>query len=175
MASKVLLIIFALFLSSAAYADETDAGQALPALSVLKSLPDSVKNLLGYALSQTGASYRRGGASPDTGFDCSGFVRYVFDHVEGLSLPHSSRAMSLIGSRIRLVDLKPGDLVFFRIVRHRISHVGIYLGNNQFIHAASSRTGSVMISDLTEGYWARRFSVARRVVSTSPESSGITE
>ncbi len=168
MASKLLLLIFALFLSSAACADETDAGQALPGLSVLNNLPDSVKNLLGYALSQAGASYRMGGTNPGTGFDCSGFVRYVFDHVEGLSLPHSSKAMSLIGSRIKLADLKPGDLVFFRIVRHRISHVGIYLGNNQFIHAASTRTGSVMISDLTEGYWAKHLSLARRVLVQDP-------
>lgn len=147
----MLLIVLALCFSSAAHAD--DIGQS----------GASVRTLLDYALNQTGATYRRGGANPETGFDCSGFVRYVFDHVEGLSLPHNSRAMSLIGDRIRLADLRPGDLVFFRIVRHRISHVGIYLGNNQFIHAASTRTGSVMVSNLTEGYWARHFSIARRI------------
>jgi cell wall-associated NlpC family hydrolase len=166
--TRALLIIFALFFSFAVQAaDQTDGTRsAVPAdagESMLTTLPAAVRNLLGYAESQAGVAYRRGGADPEKGFDCSGFVRYVFDHVEGLDLPHSSRAMSLIGSRIKLAELKPGDLVFFRIMRHNISHVGIYLGNNRFIHAASTRTGSVMISDLTEGYWARRFTLARRI------------
>lgn len=173
MTSRVLLIVFALIFSSAVHAD--DAGTGASDADFLKSLPASVKNLLDYAMSQTGATYRRGGTNPESGFDCSGFVRYVFDHVEGLSLPHSSRAMSLIGSRIALADLKPGDLVFFRIFRHGISHVGIYLGNNQFIHAASTTTGSVMVSDLTESYWARHFSLARRVLSPDEEKPDLSE
>ena len=152
MTSRILLIILALFFSSAAHADDT--GQQ----------GTSVRALLDYALNQTGAAYRGGGTNPSSGFDCSGFVRYVFDHVEGLSLPHSSRAMSLIGRRISFADLKPGDLVFFRTVRNRISHVGIYLGDNQFIHATSTRTGSVMVSDITESYWAKHLSLARRII-----------
>ncbi len=152
MTFRILFIILTLLFSSAVHAD--DSGQE----------STSIRALLDYALNQTGAAYRGGGTNPSSGFDCSGFVRYVFDHVEGLSLPHSSRAMSLIGQRISLADLKPGDLVFFRTVRNRISHVGIYLGGNQFIHAASTRTGSVMVSDLTESYWSKHLSLARRII-----------
>lgn len=153
---RTLIFVVSLAFCGTAHAD--------PSEFILKDLPQSVGNLIDYAVSQTGAAYHWGGTSPEAGFDCSGFVRYVFDHVEGLDLPHSSRAMSLVGSRIRQANLKPGDLVFFRIFRHRISHVGIYLGNNRFIHAASTSTGEVQISDLADGYWARRFTMARRVL-----------
>ena len=164
MTSRVLLLIFALLFSGAVQAGDAGQTYAAEGEALLRGLPDSVRGLLDYAVSQAGVVYRRGGTSPEAGFDCSGFVRYVFDHVEGLPLPHSSKAMSLIGSRVKLAELKPGDLVFFRIMRHGISHVGIYLGDNRFIHAASTRTGSVVISDLAESYWARRLALARRIV-----------
>ena len=177
--TRVLITILALFLCSAARAaDETDgspsSAPAEAAESVLKSIPDAVHNLLDYAESQAGVTYRRGGTNPASGFDCSGFVRYVFDHVEGLSLPHNARAMSLIGSQIKLSELRPGDLVFFRIMRRGISHVGIYLGDNRFIHAASTRSGSVMISDLTESYWTKHLALARRI-DPPPENSLVKE
>ena len=175
MTSRVLLFVFALLFSGAVQADDAGQTYAAEGEALLKGLPDSVRGLLGYAVSQAGVAYRRGGASPEAGFDCSGFVRYVFDHVEGLSLPHSSKAMSLIGNRIKLAELKPGDLVFFRIMRHGISHVGIYLGDNRFIHAASTSTGSVVISDLAESYWARRLTLARRIVLPAETSSNISE
>jgi len=175
MTSRVLLFVFALLFSGAVQADDAGQTYAAEGEALLKGLPDSVRNLLGYAVSQAGVAYRRGGTSPEAGFDCSGFVRYVFDHVEGLSLPHSAKAMSLIGNRIKLAELKPGDLVFFRIMRHGISHVGIYLGDNRFIHAASTSTGSVVISDLAESYWARRLTLARRIVLPAETSSNISE
>ena len=158
-----LAILFALLLSGAVHAADQAEDAAPP--SVLNALPDAVGHLIDFAERQTGAAYRRGGISPDSGFDCSGFVSYVFDHVEGISLPHNARAMSMIGSRVGLADLKPGDLVFFKILRRGISHVGIYIGGNRFIHAASTSTGSVMISDLSESYWARHLALARRMVS----------
>ncbi|NNM83044.1 MAG: C40 family peptidase [Burkholderiales bacterium] len=157
---KLFAILFALLLANPVFAAD---GDGLPA--GLNAIPDAVHNLLSFAESQMGAAYRRGGISQESGFDCSGFVSYVFDHVEGISLPHNARAMSMIGSRIRVADLKPGDLVFFRIMRSGISHVGIYLGDNRFIHAASTQTGSVMISDLTESYWARHLAAARRMIA----------
>ena len=175
MTSRVLLFVFALLFSGAVQADDAGQTYAAEGEALLRGLPDSVRGLLGYAVSQAGVAYRRGGTSPEAGFDCSGFVRYVFDHVEGLSLPHSAKAMSLIGNRIKLAELKPGDLVFFRIMRHGISHVGIYLGDNRFIHAASTSTGSVVISDLAESYWARRLTLARRIVLPAETSSNISE
>jgi cell wall-associated NlpC family hydrolase len=140
-----------------------------------KTLPNVIQDILQYALSYEGISYRRGGASPESGFDCSGFVRHVFDHVEGVMLPHSASALSQIGNRIKMTELLPGDLVFFRIMRNTISHVGIYLGNNQFIHASSNRTGSVMVSNLNDSYWAKHFALVRRLDLPAQQSSNILE
>ncbi|MBZ4217879.1 C40 family peptidase, partial [Klebsiella aerogenes] len=76
-----------------------------------------------------------GGNSPETGFDCSGFVRYVFQQATSLSLPHSVMAISQLGKTVPKDELQPGDLVFFNTFRSSFSHVGIYLGNNRFIHS----------------------------------------
>jgi cell wall-associated NlpC family hydrolase len=156
-----------LFSSGAQAAENTDSLQLSEHIDtgqiLFKALPDTLQNLLQYALSHEGAPYRRGGVNPESGFDCSGFVRHVFDHVEGVALPHSANAISQIGNRIKMTELLPGDLVFFRFMRNTISHVGIYLGNNQFIHASSTRTGSVMVSNLTDSYWAKHFALVRRL------------
>jgi cell wall-associated NlpC family hydrolase len=167
MAIRTFLVVFTLLFSSGTQAaEQADAFQSSNPIGtgqvLLKTLPDVIHNLLQYALNQNGASYRRGGTRPESGFDCSGFVRNVFDHVEGVLLPHSARAISLIGNRIRMTELQPGDLVFFRLMRHTVSHVGIYLGNNRFIHASSIRSG-VKISNLSDGYWAKHFTLARRI------------
>jgi cell wall-associated NlpC family hydrolase len=168
MTLRIILIICTLLFSNGAQSIEQNDPVQQSYLNdtsqpALKALPDAVQNLLQFALQQVGVSYRRGGTSPETGFDCSGFVGYVFDRVEGITLPHSAMAISQIGKRINLTDLNPGDLVFFHLKRHHvISHVGIYLGNNQFVHDASNRTGGVRISNLT-GYWARHFKLARRL------------
>lgn len=116
-----------------------------------------------YALSLNGTAYRFGGSDPDKGLDCSGFVGHVFREVAGIDLPRSAQAISQLGRKIGINELKPGDLVFFNTLRRAFSHVGIYLGNQQFIHATSSRTGEVLISSLRETYWARRFDGARRI------------
>jgi len=124
---------------------------------------DAIENLLNYALSYKGTPYRSGGTNPVTGFDCSGFVRYVFDHAEGIALPHNSTDISQIGKPVDLAELHPGDLVFFYLTSKTVSHVGIYLGNEQFIHAASNRSGSVVVSNLKENYWGKHFMTARRI------------
>lgn len=109
-----------------------------------------------------GVLYRRGGTSPETGFDCSGLVRRVFGDAFGLELPHNARAISQEGTKISVQDLKPGDLVFFNTLRKTFSHVGIYVGNNLFLHAPSSG-GGVRLDDLRERYWVKRFNGARRI------------
>lgn len=105
--------------------------------------------------------YRRGGREPSTGFDCSGFVRYVFRHGLNVELPASSAAQFLTGLKIDRKELREGDLVFFRTEGKRISHVGIYLGDGSFIHAPSSGK-RVSVSRLSEKYWAARFAGAKR-------------
>ena len=177
---RTFIIICTLLCSGATQAAEyTNAVQPSVPMSMsqaaLKTLPDAIQNLLQYALNQDGVSYHWGGTSPENGFDCSGFVRNVFDHVEGVLLPHSARALSMIGNRIKMTELQPGDLVFFRLIRRTVSHVGIYLGNNRFIHASSILTGGVKISSLTDGYWAKHFALARRLDLPDEQPSNISE
>lgn len=105
--------------------------------------------------------YRRGGREPATGFDCSGFVRYVFQHSLNVELPASSAAQFLTGLKIDRKQLEEGDLVFFRTEGKRVSHVGIYLGDGRFIHAPSSGK-RVSVSNLAEAYWSKRYAGAKR-------------
>lgn len=114
------------------------------------------------ALDLLGIRYRRGGSSPEAGFDCSGFVSHVFREGLGLVLPRSSKEMSKSGEVVNRDELKPGDLVFFNTMRSAFSHVGIYLGDNQFVHAPRAG-GRVRIEDLRDNYWVKRFNGARRV------------
>lgn len=114
------------------------------------------------ALSLVGVPYKYGGQSPDTGFDCSGLVHYVFNEVWGVALPRRSQDMSRFGSAIARHDLAPGDLVFFDTLREPYSHVGIYLGNHKFVHAPSSG-GRVEVVAMTHRYWLRRYNGARRI------------
>ena len=123
---------------------------------------DSGQSVIDRALELIGVRYRRGGSSPQTGFDCSGLVNHVFREVRGLILPHNSRAISKTGLSVAKDELKMGDLVLFHNLRNAVSHIGIYIGDNKFIH--SPRPGqTVGIADLRERYWARRYFGARRV------------
>jgi cell wall-associated NlpC family hydrolase len=122
----------------------------------------TAQDAIDQAMDLLGIRYRHGGSSPEAGFDCSGFVSHVFREGLGLILPRSSKEMSKSGEAISRDDLRPGDLVFFNTMRHAFSHVGIYLGDNQFVHAP--RTGGrVRIEDLRDSYWMKRFNGARRV------------
>lgn len=116
-----------------------------------------------YAVSLVGSPYRLGGTSPATGLDCSGLVGHVFRQAAGIVLPRDSRAISEATQPLTDGELQPGDLVFFNTLNRAFSHVGIYLGDDRFVHASSSRTGSVMVSSLSERYWRERFDGARRV------------
>lgn len=121
-----------------------------------------LRNLLAdFAMTLRDIRYRRGGREPSTGFDCSGFVRYVYKHALGKELPPNSASQYLTGTQIARSEMKTGDLVFFRIKGKRISHVGIYLGDGRFIHAPSSGK-RISVSELSEGYWAKRFVGAKR-------------
>lgn len=117
-----------------------------------------------YALSLIGSPYRLGGTSPETGLDCSGFVGHVFREAAGVTLPRDSRAISTAAQPLAREELRPGDLVFFNTLNRAFSHVGIYLGDDRFIHASSSRSGSVMVSRLDDRFWRMRFDGAGRIV-----------
>ncbi len=117
--------------------------------------------MVSYALSLQGAPYRYGKSSPDEGFDCSGFVKHVYEH-QGISLPRTSQGMAQSLAQVPKNELHSGDLVFFNTNGKPFSHVGIYVDNDDFIHAPSQRTGKVLVSSLKNKYWENRFSCARR-------------
>jgi cell wall-associated NlpC family hydrolase len=130
--------------------------------SMLANVLDDVEGTLERALNYIGVRYKRGGTTPETGFDCSGFVKYLYNETLGLVLPHNAKAIAQQGERVDKTELKPGDLVFFNTMRRAFSHVGIYLGDNLFIHAP--RAGArVRIEDMTDRYWSRRYNGARRI------------
>ena len=114
------------------------------------------------ALSLTGIRYKYGGNSPETGFDCSGFVRYVFNQAANLTLPRSALEMSRLGVQVSKNELQPGDLVFFNTMKSAFSHVGIYVGDNRFIHSPSSG-GAVRVENMQSSYWAKHFNGAKRI------------
>lgn len=117
-------------------------------------------SLINSALACQGMGYRRGGTSRG-GFDCSGFTRYIYAK-QGINLPHSSAAQASIGQPVSKSELKPGDLVFFQTYRRGISHVGIYVGKNRFVHAATYRRG-VRVDSLSGAYYNSRYRCARRI------------
>jgi cell wall-associated NlpC family hydrolase len=120
-----------------------------------------------YALGLIGVAYRFGGETPDGGVDCSGLVRHVFQQVTGVTLPRTAKELSRLGDQVAKQDLVPGDLVFFDTRRFAFSHVGIYLGDNRFIHAPR-RGRDVEIAEFDNRYWQKHFNGARRLVGVLP-------
>jgi cell wall-associated NlpC family hydrolase len=118
-------------------------------------------SVAGTALSLRGTPYRNGGSDP-TGFDCSGFVRYVFA-AHGVNVPRTVAELARAGRTVADDKIQPGDLVFFTTVAKGASHVGIAIGGDEFVHAPSS-TGEVRVERLSASYWATRFVGARRVL-----------
>lgn len=116
------------------------------------------------ALAHLGTPYRVGGLSPQTGFDCSGLVAYVYREGAGLALPRNTLDLSVLGQAVERGALRPGDLVFYNTQRREYSHVGIYLGEDRFIHAPTSG-GEVRVESLRADYWVRRYNGARRVIA----------
>jgi cell wall-associated NlpC family hydrolase len=115
------------------------------------------------AMGFLGVPYRRGGNSAETGFDCSGFVKAMFEQTVGLILPRRAEEQAAATQKIEKHELQPGDLVFFNTLRRAFSHVGIYIGDNKFIH--SPRPGAqVRVEDMGLSYWTTRFNGARRVL-----------
>ena len=126
------------------------------------NVADRASNLVSNAMGFLGVPYKRGGSSVETGFDCSGFVRAMYEQTVGLLLPRRADQQAAATQVIDKKELQPGDLVFFNTMRRNFSHVGIYVGDGKFIHSPRSGT-QIRIEDMSVSYWARRFTGARRV------------
>lgn len=177
-----LLVLAALLSASLVHAAPgNDAGDDMDQLLVNKGLmtklgdqigqvrqtvSDKASELVFHSMGFLGVPYKRGGNSAETGFDCSGFVRAVYEQTVGHVLPRRADQQAAATQTIDKSELQPGDLVFFNTMKRAFSHVGIYVGDNKFIH--SPRTGAeVRVEDMRVGYWQTRFNGARRVDTTA--------
>lgn len=142
---------------------EAETEPAAAAVPVINAT-DKASSVALQALAYLGTPYRTGGLSPQSGFDCSGLVAYVYREGAGLALPRNTFELSHLGQPIQPAALRAGDLVFYNTQRREYSHVGIYLGEDRFIHAPSSG-GEVRVENLRADYWMRRYSGARRVIA----------
>lgn len=132
---------------------------------VRQSVSNKASELVVNAMGFLGVPYKRGGNTVETGFDCSGFVRAIYEQSVGLLLPRRAEQQAAATQRIEKNELQPGDLVFFNTMRRAFSHVGIYVGDGKFIH--SPKPGAeVRVESMGVSYWQRRFDGARRVQPT---------
>ena len=169
----LLVLLCSLFFVTASFAAPTEtsdeAGRLLPEGSLLNRIGEvsnrveaKASALVVGALGFLGVPYRRGGNNAESGFDCSGFVRAIYEQTAGLLLPRRAAEQAAATEKIDKTELKPGDLVFFNTMRRAFSHVGIYVGNGKFIHAPKPG-GEVRVDDMGASYRAKRFDGARRV------------
>lgn len=176
---RLLTVLLAFFLAASAHANppETndDMDQLLASKGLLariehvrQSVGEKASGLVYTAMGFLGVPYRRGGNSVESGFDCSGFVRAIYQQTVGLILPRKAEQQAAATEKIDRSDLKPGDLVFFNTMRRAFSHVGIYVGEGKFIHAPKPG-GEVRVEDMGLSYWSRRFDGARRVLTGQSE------
>ncbi len=131
-----------------------------------QNMSSVASDLVVNAMSFLGVRYKYGGDDLAEGVDCSGFVRAIYEQTLGMVLPRRAAEQARATQTISRDELKPGDLVFFNTMRSAFSHVGIYIGDNKFIHAP--RTGAqVRVEDMRESYWVKRFNGARRVEASA--------
>jgi cell wall-associated NlpC family hydrolase len=176
---RTTTLIFSLFLAVSAHAAPADQADDMERLladkglvgkitQVTQTMGNKASELVVSAMSALGVPYRRGGNNFESGFDCSGFVRAMYQQTVGLILPRRAEQQAAATQAIDRAELAPGDLVFFNTMKRAFSHVGIYVGDNKFIH--SPKPGAeVRLDDLRMNYWNRRFDGARRV--TDPSTS----
>lgn len=177
---KLVAALMVCALGTAAWAEPTENNAPNHFLSkqgVVTALDETRQNvkttasqLVLNAMGLMGVPYKRGGTSATTGFDCSGFVRTMYEQTLGLVLPRRAADQAKAAQTIPKTELQPGDLVFFNTLHRAFSHVGIYIGDGKFIHSPSAGS-SVRVDDMSESYWSKRFNGARRVdalLDTSP-------
>ena len=136
------------------------APESVPTASVRPHASVLGQEITLYALGLIDTGYRFGGKNPEAGLDCSGMVTYIFDRAAGLKLGGSAADIARRGRPVGRGDLRPGDLVFFNTRNAPFSHVGIYIGDDRFIHAPSTN-GRVRIDQMSARYFAQRFNAAR--------------
>lgn len=165
-AKLVLTVLLAsalqLTVCTSSQAAENPFPESSTAYLKLQELRERASNLTVKAMDMLGIRYKRGGNTPENGLDCSGFVRLVFKDALGAELPRTTHEISKVGETVEQKDLQPGDLVFYNTLRRGFSHVGIYLGDNKFIHSPSAG-GQVRIESMDIAYWKKRFNGARRI------------
>jgi len=154
------------------FLEETATEKELATFADGKSyqLPVLADSILERGMSLIGTRYRFGGTS-EAGFDCSGFIGYLFREEAGMNLPRSTREMINVDAPlVSRNNLKPGDLLFFATNgrRGRVSHAGIYLGDDQFIHSSSRKSGGVRVDSLGDSYWSKTFIEAKRALAMAP-------
>jgi cell wall-associated NlpC family hydrolase len=141
---------------------------------VRQNVGNGASELVLTAMGFLGVPYRRGGNNAESGFDCSGFVKAMYEKTVGLVLPRRAEQQAAATSKIDKDELQPGDLVFFNTMKRAFSHVGIYVGEGKFIH--SPKPGAqVRVEDMGQRYWQRRFDGARRVLSLAPAEPATAE
>jgi len=163
-------VLFSLLLASSLLVGGISAPSAAESIrktdeqqSFFERYTNAAQDVILQGLKLVGVRYRFGGNDESSGLDCSGFVRLVFKDSVGASLPRTAREMSEVGQQVEASQLKPGDLVFFNTMRRTFSHVGIYLGDNHFLHAP--RTGAeVRVENMESSYWMARYNGARRIL-----------
>ncbi|MGE7957170.1 C40 family peptidase [Pseudomonas sp. NPDC089530] len=158
--------------SSALFQEELATEKELAEFAGSKpyQLPVLADSILERGRSLIGTRYRFGGTS-EAGFDCSGFIGYLFREEAGMNLPRSTREMINVDAPLVARNkLQPGDLLFFATNgrRGRVSHAGIYLGDDQFIHSSSRRSGGVRVDSLGDSYWSKSFIEAKRALAMAP-------
>ena len=147
-----------------------DQSERIWVKDVSDAVVDKTGGIISTAMGFLGVPYRFGGNGPsEGGFDCSGFVRAVYESATGRLLPRRAADQAASTKNISRTELQPGDLVFFTTVRRAFNHVGIYLGDNKFVHAP--RTGGVVrVESLNNSYWTEHFTGARRVDMASRDN-----
>ena len=179
--APTLLIASALLFAASAHAAPGNSGDDMDKMltdkgfltqidQVRQSVTLKASELVVNAMGFLGVPYKRGGNSAETGFDCSGFVRAIYQQSVGMLLPRRAEEQAAATQRIEKSELQPGDLVFFNTLRRTFSHVGIYVGNNKFIH--SPKPGAeVRVENMGISYWQTRFNGARRVAAAQPAAT----
>jgi cell wall-associated NlpC family hydrolase len=179
--APTLLIAAVLLMAANAYAIPQTSRNDLDELTNDKSLLTQIDHvrqsvtlkaseLVVTAMGFLGVPYRRGGNTAETGFDCSGFVRAMYEQSVGLLLPRRAEEQAAATQHVEKNDLQPGDLVFFNTLRRTFSHVGIYVGNGKFIHSPKSGA-QVRVENMGISYWQTRFNGARRVAAAHPDQA----
>ncbi|EGF32539.1 hypothetical protein IMCC9480_2347 [Oxalobacteraceae bacterium IMCC9480] len=157
-----MVLVATCAVSATSFAADISEPPKSVALARLQSLSNRASELALSALGLIGIRYRMGGNTAESGLDCSGLVRLVFQEAWGETLPRTSEEISRVGEKVDSHDMQPGDLVFYNTLRRGFSHVGIYLGDNKFIHSPSAG-GQVRVESMDISYWKSRFNGARRI------------